>query len=338
MKHTTVALLFGGVSREYEVSGRSAATLLGALRDVGYRVLPIGISRRGDFFLYRGSTDGIRTSVWEASAACTPVWFMPRGGLMTADGRSLRADVVFPALHGQGCEDGHLQGFLDTWGVPYVGCGTQASVLAWNKVLAKQCARQMGIPTLPWVETPREGAEDAILSRLSYPVFLKPVASGSSVGAGRADTKEQLTAMLDNAAAVDDTILAEPCFTGRELEVAILDDGEPIISRVGEVAPNNIFYDYDTKYRADTARTYIPARIPEAQAACVRDYAHRLFTTLGCRHLARVDFLADDTHIYFNEINTLPGFTSISMYPCLMEDSGVPLPMLVKRLVRAALA
>ncbi len=337
MKHITVALLFGGKSREYEVSGRSAACLLNALRECGCRVIPIGISREGEFYLYRGKTDHIRDSRWESSAACTPVWFAPRGGLITADGRSLKCDVVFPALHGQNCEDGHIQGFLEIWGVPYVGCKAAASALAWDKARAKACAASIDIPTLPWVVTPRAGAENAILKELSYPLFIKPVASGSSVGAGRVDTQEELSAALDAAATVDDRIMAEPCFSGREIEIAILDDGELHISRVGEIAPHSRFYDYETKYHADTARTYLPARIPQETADAAREYAARIYRALGCRHLSRVDFLCDDTHLYFNEINTLPGFTTASMYPRLMEDSGIPLSQLTERLIKAAL-
>ncbi len=336
MNRKTVALLFGGKSQEYEVSCRSAATLLAALTEVGYRVLPIGISRAGEFLLFRGDKERIASAAWEGSAACTPVWFCPRGGVMTADGRQLRIDIIFPALHGQNGEDGHLQGFLDTVGIPYVGCGTAASVLAWNKTRAKACAIAAGVPTLPWVETRRVGAEDAILSRLSYPIFIKPVFSGSSVGAGRADDAPSLAAALDAAACVSDTILAEPCVAGQELEIAVLDDGEPLISRVGEVIPNSTFYDYDTKYCSDTARTVIPARLSDNIAETARQYARCMFTALGCRHLARVDFFAVGERLYFNEINTLPGFTSISMYPRLMEDSGIPLSALVRRLAEAA--
>ncbi len=338
MSKLTIALLFGGASNEYEVSGRSAATVLSALRASGYRVLPIGFTRAGDAVLYRGHLDKIRTSNWENSSSCTPVWFSPRGELLTSDGHAYRPHVVFPVLHGQNCEDGRMQGFLDTWGVPYIGCGTAASVLAWNKALTKQFASAVNIPTLPWIETERKGAESLILSKLQFPIFVKPCLSGSSVGAGRADTLQELTKALDNAAEVGGHILAEPCFAGRELEVAVLDTDETIISRVGEVVPNSTFYDYDTKYHADTACTYIPAHIPQTLAEQARDYARRLFYTLGCRHLARVDFLTNGTEIYFNEINTMPGFTSISMYPRLMENCGIPLSSLVSRLVEACLS
>ncbi len=335
MKKTTVAVLFGGKSGEHEVSGRSAATILDALHEAGYRTLPIGITREGSFYLFRGSRDHINSSLWETTSGLVPVWFSGNGSLLSSDGRTYSPDVVFPVLHGQCGEDGGIQGFLDTLGVPYVGCGIAASVLSWDKALAKAVARSAGVPTLPWVATERAGAEERILKTLSFPIFIKPAASGSSIGAARADDMSTLTAALD-ASAPYGTILAEPCFRGRELEIAVLDDGDILVSRVGEIDPGAVFYDYETKYRADTAHTYIPARIPSSMADRLRGYAERMFRALGCRHLARIDFFADDEQLFFNEINTMPGFTSISMYPRLMADSGVPLGALVTRLVEGA--
>ncbi len=337
MKQTTVALLFGGKSNEHDISCRSAATVLLALRECGYRTLPIGITREGAFYLYRGSVDRIRCAEWETAPGLCPIWFGSDGSFLTEEGRRYSPNVVFPVLHGQNGEDGRIQGLLDTWGVPYVGCGTACSVLSMNKALTKSISISCGVPTLPWVETLRAGAEDIIRSKFSFPIFIKPVSSGSSVGAGRAENLASLKAALDAAAEVDPHILAEPCFTGRELEVAILDDGETIVSRVGEVASNALFYDYNTKYKADTARTYIPARISDSLQEAARDYALRIFRALGGRHLARVDFFTDDHYLFFNEINTLPGFTSISMYPQLMADHGISLNELVRRLVGAAL-
>ncbi len=338
MKEITVALLFGGKSNEHEVSCRSAATILVALQAAGYRVLPIGITQSGGYYLYQGEAAQLGSAAWEDSPDLIPLWFGANGNMMTEDGRIFHPHVAFPLLHGQYGEDGKIQGFLESLGIPYIGCDISASLFAWDKVVAKKTAADMGIPTLPWVETSRVGAETVILKNLSFPIFIKPVVSGSSVGAGRADTTTELTHILNIAAETAPRIMAEPCFSGREIEVAILSDGEAVVSRVGEIAPNNTFYDYDTKYRTDTARIYIPARIPDRIAAQARDYALRIFHALGCRHLARVDFFATDELIFFNEINTMPGFTSASMYPCLMEDNGIPLETLVKRLVEAARA
>ena len=182
MKRPLVALLFGGKSPEYEVSCRSAATIRDALLTAGYELLPVGISREGVFYLFRGSPERIFAATWEASPGLSRMWFAPGGGFFTDSGRLYRPDVVFPAVHGTGCEDGRLQGFLDTWGIPYVGCGVEASALAMNKYLAKETARRIGIPTLPEVCLTRDTSEET-LRGLHYPLFLKPARSGSSVGA-----------------------------------------------------------------------------------------------------------------------------------------------------------
>jgi D-alanine-D-alanine ligase len=300
-------------------------------------VLPLGIDRTGNWYLSAGKPESLSDGTWLGSPALSRIWFGFDGSFFSESGRTYTPDVVFPALHGQFCEDGRLQGFLDYWGVPYVGCGVESSVLAMNKVLSKRLAHEAGIPTLPWVQTHRDGAKEAILRKLSFPLFIKPVHSGSSIGAARADTERELEAALEIAFSVDDTILAEPFFAGRELEVAVLDDGTPTVSRVGEIAYHTTFYDYETKYHGSAAETYLPARISDGLATRARQSAAILFRTLGCRHLARVDFFTDGEQLYFNEINTLPGFTSGSLYPALMQDSGISLPALLTRLCNAAL-
>ncbi len=338
MKRLDIALLFGGKSNEFQVSGRSAATLLRALREAGHRVFPLGISRQGDWYYYHGREEAMEDGSWESSAALTPFW-VGRGGFFTEAGRLHRPQVIFPALHGQNCEDGRLQGFLDTWGIPYVGCGTPSSVLCMDKAASKAVATQVGVPTLPWVKASPEGAEEAILGKLSFPLFIKPVCSGSSRGASAVFTREELAPAIAAAAKEDAYLLAEPFVRGRELEVAILEEGGVLtVSAVGEVCPNATFYDYDTKYSKDSpATTHIPADLPSTVSDTLRHYAATLFRALGCRHLARVDFFLCEEGCYFNEINTLPGFTSISMYPSLMAHAGIPLPQLATRLCEAAL-
>lgn len=337
MKHLTVALLFGGRSNEHEVSARSAAAILKALREAGHRVLPIGIRHDGVWYLWGGGADALASGAWESSPALSRIWFGTGGSFFTESGRTYTPDVVFPALHGQYCEDGRLQGFLDYWGVPYVGCGVESSVLCMNKALTKRLAADAGVPVLPWVATGRDGAEEAVLRKLSFPLFIKPARSGSSVGAAKAETREELKTALDTACGVDSLVMAEPLFRGQELEVAVLSEPGLTVSRVGEICCKAPFYDYETKYRTSDAETRIPAQISDACAAKARAYAETVFRTLGCRHLARVDFFASGEELFFNEINTMPGFTSISMYPALMQDAGIPLPELLTRLLRAAL-
>lgn len=337
MKHPLVALLFGGKSPEYEVSCRSAAAIRDALLTAGYELLPIGISREGAFYLFRGSPERIFAATWEASAGLSRVWFTPGGGFFTDSGRLYRPDVIFPAVHGTYCEDGRLQGFLDTWGIPYVGCGVEASARAMNKLLSKEAARAVGIPTLPEVCLTPDAPEE-LLHTLTYPCFLKPARSGSSVGASPVGSAAELPAALEKAFAEDSLVLSEPLVSARELEVAVLDDGALRVSAPGEILTDRAFYDYETKYLRGTTRLAVPASVTETDARTLSGYAERLFRALGCRHLARVDFFGVGDAYYFNEINTMPGFTADSMYPALAATLGYDLVTLCDTLVRRALA
>lgn len=337
MKRPLVVLLFGGKSPEHDVSCRSAAAIRDALLTAGYEILPVGISREGSYYLFRGSPERIYAATWEASAGLSRIWFTPGGGFFTDSGRLYRPDVVFPAVHGVNCEDGRLQGFLDTWGVPYVGCGVEASAQAMNKYLAKETARRVGIPTLPEVYL-TEGVPQETLDALTYPLFIKPARSGSSVGASPVPTVAELPQALEKAFAEDPCILAEPLVSARELEVAVLDDGALHVSAPGEVQTDRAFYDYETKYLRGTTRLAVPAVLPEGDARMLSAYAEQMFRALGCRHLARIDFFGVGDAYYFNEINTLPGFTADSMYPALAETLGYDLVTLCDALVRRALA
>ena len=338
MKRPTVALLFGGRSPEYEVSCRSAAAIRDALLTAGYDVLPLGISREGTWFLFRGSPDRIYNATWENTPGLTQIWFGEGGSFFTDNGRLLRPDVVFPAVHGTYCEDGRLQGFLDTWRIPYVGCGVECSVLAMNKLLAKQAARSIGIPTLPETPITRETPVHELTETLRFPLFLKPARSGSSFGASPVLSPGALPAALDSAFREDSLLLAEPLVRAREIEVAVFDDGTPRASRPGEILTDSDFYDYDTKYLRGSTRLAIPAPLDESEQHLLMDASLSLFRHLGCRHLARVDFFKTEEGVFFNEINTMPGFTSDSMYPRLWEHEGVDLPLLCRRLVERALS
>ena len=335
MEHLFVALLFGGQSHEHAVSCRSATTVYNALLKAGHSVLPIGISPEGDWLLWKGETN-IPADWHTLSHLLTEVSFFPHGKC-AAGGVFYSPHVVFPALHGDFGEDGRLQGFLDLWGVPYVGCGVETSLLSMNKILTKQVAESVGIPVLPYLPVTRHTSIEEVLHYLSFPLFVKPAHGGSSIGAGIARNEEELLQAFQKGFAIDDTLLVEPYVKAKEVEIAVLAEDTLTISRPGEILSTAAFYDYDTKYGDHGARTLIPAQISASLAQKARTYAERIFSALGCRHLARVDFFALDNHIYFNEINTLPGFTSISMYPSLMQDIGIPLPGLVTRLCRAAL-
>ncbi len=346
----TVLVLFGGVSNEYEVSLRSAAAVCRHLpKDI--QTYLVGITKKGDWLLFSGDVAELENDTWlnyDALLSPLSVTLSRKGTCLRAGDTVLHPDVIFPVLHGQNCEDGRLQGFLDTLGIPYVGCGCAASVFGMDKANAKLIAQSVGVPVADWLLFSREEIVDGkthehCLCRIeerfpTYPVFIKAVNSGSSVGAFRADDRAALSKALLDAAKVDTRVLAEEFICGREIEVAVLENGGKLtVSVPGEIEPCAAFYDYDTKYKSTSARTYIPARLPSELLKTVSDYAATVFTALGCRHLSRVDFfVTGEGRVLFNEINTMPGFTSISMYPKLMETCGIPFSRLTELLIEEA--
>jgi len=253
---------------------------------------------------------------------------------------------VFPVLHGTYGEDGTVQGLLELAGLPYVGSGVLGSALGMDKVAMKAVFRAHGLPIGDYVAVQRsawrarpEAIVAEVEARLGYPVFTKPANLGSSVGVAKAHNREELVRGLDLAARFDRRLLVEAGINAREIECAVLGNDDPIASVPGEVVPSNEFYDYRAKYIDNASGLFIPARLPAETAAQIRDVAVRAFLALDCAGMARVDFfLCKDTgRVYLNEVNTIPGFTAISMYPKLWEASGVPYPELVDRLIELAL-
>lgn len=351
MKKLSVCVLFGGMSPEHEVSLRSAESVLNNLNKEKYNIFPVGITKDGDWVLY-GGTDysKLPNGEWlhcEANrrAALSPV----RGqGLLSFEGDCVvreRIDVVFPVLHGENGEDGAMQGLLQLAGIPYVGPNVAASATCMDKTLTKLVMDCAGIRQAAWqlvkaqeLAVNPEAVMDAVEKRFSYPVFVKPAGTGSSVGVAKAKNREALLAALQNAAKFDRKVLVEEFINGHEVEVAVLGNDAPAASICGEIDSGTEFYDYDAKYISDCARLYIPARIDEQTAESVRDTAIRAYQALGCRGLSRVDFFVtyEGNEIVFNEINTIPGFTSISMYPKLFAASGIPYSELLDRLLELA--
>ena len=351
MKKLSVCVLFGGMSPEHEVSLRSAESVLNNLNKEKYNIFPVGITKDGDWVLY-GGTDysKLPNGEWlhcEANrrAALSPV----RGqGLLSFEGDCVvreRIDVVFPVLHGENGEDGAMQGLLQLAGIPYVGPNVAASATCMDKTLTKLVMDCAGIRQAAWqlvkaqeLAVNPEAVMDAVEKHFSYPVFVKPAGTGSSVGVAKAKNREALLAALQNAAKFDRKVLVEECINGHEVEVAVLGNDAPAASICGEIDSGTEFYDYDAKYISDCARLYIPARIDEQTAESVRDTAIRAYQALGCRGLSRVDFFVtyEGNEIVFNEINTIPGFTSISMYPKLFAASGIPYSELLDRLLELA--
>lgn len=344
MTRTRVAVLFGGRSVEREVSRISARTIAGALDPSRYEVLPVAVGEDGRFLsaaesgklLAEGPVPDrfrrVESPSVPASEALVPREIAPG-----------RVDVIFPIIHGTTGEDGVLQGFLETLGVPYVGAGVAGSAVGMDKALFKALMRDAGIPT------PRSVAIDAAdagsarervaAAGLEPPVFVKPSNGGSSVGVTKVKRMEDLDAALAAALQYDERALVEEGIDGRELECAVLGNDSPKATIPGEVVPGHEFYDYDDKYRDDKAKLLIPAPVPQSVADEARTLAERVFRACHLSGMARVDFFLEKgtNRLLVNEVNTLPGFTSISMYPKLWEASGLPLPKLLDELIRLAL-
>lgn len=352
MKKLSVCVLFGGMSPEHEVSLRSAEFVLNSLDKEKYNVFPVGITKSGDWILFGGDDySQLPSGEWihnEANrrAAISPV----RGqGLLSFEGDCVvreRIDVVFPVLHGENGEDGTVQGLLQLAGIPYVGPHVAASAVAMDKTLTKLVADSAGIPQAQWQlvnNSDLNDRMDSILDKLegkfNYPMFVKPAGTGSSVGVSKAQDRQALRDGLLQAGTYDEKILVEEFIYGREVEVAVMGNSSPMASICGEIDSGADFYDYDAKYVTDTSTAYIPARISEDVAEQVRDAAVRVYSAIGCLGLSRVDFFVtyEDNRVVFNEINTIPGFTSISMYPKLFAASGIPSEELISELLRLAL-
>ena len=352
MHKLNVCVLFGGISPEHAVSLRSAESVLKNMDPEKYNIFPVGITLDGDWYLYGGKDYSmLPDDRWlecpeNRKATISPI----RGqGLLIFEGdcvvREL-IDVVFPVLHGENGEDGAMQGLLQMAGIPYVGPHVSASAVAMDKTLTKLVADNAGVAQAAWLlvrNTEAQTHMDQVVARLEakfdYPMFVKPAGTGSSVGVSKAADRNALQEALLMAGKYDTKILVEEFIHGREIEVAVMGNDSPVASVCGEIDSGADFYDYDAKYVTDTSVAYIPARIPEDVEEFVREEAVKIYTAIGCQGLSRVDFFVtfEDNRVVFNEINTLPGFTSISMYPKLFAASGIPYNEIIDNLLNLAM-
>ena len=347
-----VCVLFGGISPEHEVSLRSAESVLNNMDPEKYNIFPVGITKEGNWLLYCGKDYSLLpTGQWLEDPNNRPAAISPvRGqGLLSFEGDSVvreQIDVVFPVLHGENGEDGAIQGLLQLAGIPYVGPHISASAVAMDKTLTKLVADNAGITQAKWLlvrnselQNRMDDILNAVEEKFLYPVFVKPAGTGSSVGVSKAADREELKDALLSAGIYDEKILVEEFIDGHEVEVAVMGNEIPVASEVGEIDSGAEFYDYDAKYVSDTSVAYIPARIPAEIAEELRQQAVRVYTAIGCRGMSRVDFFVTyaDNRVVFNEINTIPGFTSISMYPKLFVASGIPYNELIDRLLQLAM-
>lgn len=310
---TRVALLFGGRSGEHEVSVRSARSVREGLEAGPFEVIPYFINAEGK---------------WD-----------PRP-IAPEPGANPGIDVVFPVLHGTYGEDGTVQGLLELADLPYVGAGVLASAVAMDKDMMKRICRDRGLPVVEYAVLWRDDLDAGRVERaLPYPMFVKPANLGSSVGISKVRNRAELETALARAAQYDRKVVVERGVTGREFECSVLGNARPEASLPCEILPSREFYDYEDKYLLEQARLQAPADLPSVTAEEIRRLAVEAYLAVGCEGMARVDFLMqnDTGQLYVNEVNTIPGFTSISMYPKMWEVSGLPFPRLVERLVELAL-
>jgi D-alanine-D-alanine ligase len=349
-----VGVLFGGRSGEHEVSLNSARNVIDALNKAGHTVIPIGISPQGRWLtnsqalgqLGDGGMNGYQTAaiIDHEPQADDPWALLPQA---TEDAPLPLIDVIFPVLHGPYGEDGTVQGLLEMANVPYVGSGVLASAVGMDKAVAKQLFAHAGLRQAAFRVVMRKAWQTApkavlagIEAELPYPLFVKPANLGSSIGVSKVRDRGELAEAIALAARFDRKVLVEEAVpNAREIEVSVLGNEEPLVSIPGEIVPGNEFYDYAAKYLDDNSQLLIPAPIDQALVEEVQATALMAFRVADCSGLARVDFLLDDAsgRLYLNEINTMPGFTRISMYPKLWEASGLSYPELVDRLIDLAL-
>ena len=347
----SLAVIFGGVSSEHEVSRMSVTSILENLSNERYEVHMVGITKEGRWLLYTGPVEDILSGAWEQGPV-TPAFLSPdpsvHGLVALRDGKAetIHVDVIFPALHGKNGEDGTIQGLFQLSGIPYVGCDTESSAICMDKAVTHSLLSSADIEQAHylWFYADRFDAapdtiKNKIQARLDFPVFVKPSNAGSSVGVSKVERFEDLDQAICKAAREDKKVVVEEGITGQEVEVAVLGNRDCDASLVGEIGASAQFYDYDDKYINGTSQLYIPARIPQEVSEKIRQTAVRAYRLLGCSGLARVDFFvtAGDNRVILNEINTLPGFTSISMYPKLWMAMGLSYGELLDKLIELAL-
>ena len=348
-----VVLLFGGMSSEHEVSRVSVGNFVNNIDREKYETLAVGITKEGRWLYTEATAAQMADGSWEELAGNMPCVISPDRAdhgmiLFTPEGHveKVHVDVVIPVLHGLWGEDGTVQGLLELAGIPYVGCGVLASAVCMDKAVANALFEANGVPHTKWVaanrweiESDLEGVRDGVEQKLGWPVFVKPANAGSSVGISKVSSREELKKAIDLALENDRKVVFEAFVDGQEVECAVIGSDPAVATRPGEILAGAEFYTYDDKYKNGVSQTVIPAHLPEAKLDEVKTYAAMAYTALNCEGLARCDFFVEHGtgRVLINEINTFPGFTSISMYPKLMEHEGLPVSALIDRLIALAL-
>ena len=345
MTKQTIAVLFGGCSPEYAVSLASAYSVIQHIDRSAYRVLPIGISKRGDWFLYQGNIEKIASDTWQ-SESCTPVAFSQNRSnhnlllLRPAGVKSIQIDAAFPVLHGKNGEDGTVQGLLELAGIPLVGCGTLASALCMDKDRSHQLVQAAGIAV------PNSFVLDCHIDieiaqtaarQIGYPLFVKPVRAGSSFGITRVQDESALSGAIGLALAFDDHAILEESISGFEVGCAVMGREELLVGELDEVELSCGFFNYEEKYTLKTSALHVPARVTQEQSKRIKETAKTIYRVLGCSGFARVDvFFTPEESIVFNEVNSIPGFTSHSRFPNMMKAAGYSFEQVLSRAIELA--
>ena len=358
MVKKNVMVVFGGKSGEHEVSLMSTASILRAINREKYNVITVGITKEGLWKFHDGTIDEIESGAWEGitnllmggAEKKNNASIVPRetgeGILSIGNERTEKIDVVFPVLHGPMGEDGTIQGLFEMMNIPYVGAGVLASAVAMDKVIAKKLFQAEGIPQAEFMVIFRNKFNEdkekyirLIEDAFRYPVFIKPANLGSSVGISKAKNRDQLYTAIDLAAKYDRKIVIEEFIDAREIECSVLGNDDPIASLPAEIIPSHEFYDYQDKYFDGKSQYAIPADLSEELISGVRDMAIKAYKLIDCTGLARIDFFVErkTNRILLNEINTMPGFTKISMYPKMWEVTGIPYEALIDKLIDLAI-
>ena len=348
-----VVLLFGGMSSEHEVSRVSVGNFVNNIDRSKYEVLTVGITKEGRWLYTEATAAQMADGSWEELPGNMPCVISPDRAdhgmiLFTPDGRveKMQVDVVIPVLHGLWGEDGTVQGLLELAGIPYVGCGVLASAVCMDKGVANALFDANNIPHTKWlaanrwqIESDLDGVCAGVEAKLGWPVFVKPANAGSSVGITKAHNQDELKKAIALALENDRKVVFEAFVDGQEVECAVIGSDPAVATRPGEILAGAEFYTYDDKYKNGVSQTVIPAHLPEEKLDEVKTYAALAYSALGCEGLARCDFFVEHGtgKVMINEINTFPGFTSISMYPKLMEHEGLPVPALIDHLIELAL-
>ncbi|TZE82879.1 D-alanine--D-alanine ligase family protein [Calorimonas adulescens] len=345
-----LGVLFGGQSGEHEVSLMSAASVMKNIDRQKFEIIPIGITKNGHWYLYKGDIDDIQNGNWldNSYKAILPPDPSYHGLIYFVNGeiKIERLDAVFPVLHGPRGEDGTIQGLLELANIPYVGAGVTSSAVGMDKVFTKKLLEHAGLPIVPYLVFTKkqwygqsEDVAENIETRLGYPNFVKPANLGSSVGITKVHDRVELTEALNLAARYDRKIIVEKSINCKDVECSVLGNENPRASTVGEIMPAREFYDYQAKYCDTATRLLIPAQLPDEKIEEIRTLAVKAYKVLDCQGMARVDFFYENGtgNVYVNELNTIPGFTHVSMYPKLWEASGLAYGKLLEDLIDLAL-